>query len=72
MAKLIISIKETRRVLGKSTEKMSDKEIENTIETLDLLALQALKQAEEERLQKQDAQKLAELTYDIYKESQNQ
>lgn len=69
MAKPIISVKEARKILGKDAEKMTDQQIEDTIETLDLLATQAFKQAEEERLRKQDAKKLAELTYDIYKDS---
>lgn len=67
----MMSVKEARKVFGETAESMSDEQIENTIETLDLLATQALKQAKEERLRKEDAKKLAELTYDIYKESKD-
>lgn len=68
MTKPIISIKEARKILGKPAENMTDEEIESTVETLDLLAIDALKLSKEELLRKRDAKKLAELTYDIYQE----
>ncbi len=62
---MIISIKEARKILGNIANTMTDKQIEELVETLDVLAVQALKIAREKRI-KEDAQALAELTYDIY------
>lgn len=64
----VMSVKEARKILGKTAENMTDVEIESVVETLDLLAVEALKHGKEELLRKRDAKKLAELTYDIYKE----
>lgn len=66
--KPIISIKEARKILGKTAERMTDEEIDSVIETLDLLAVEALKLSKEDLLRKRDAKRLAELTYDIYQE----
>ena len=68
--KPIISIKEARKILGKTAERMTDEEIDSVIETLDLLAVEALKLSKEDLLRKRDAKRLAELTYDIYQEQQ--
>ncbi len=69
MTESVISIKEARKILGITAENMTDEEIESTVVTLDLLAIQALKLSKEELLRKRDAKKLAELTYDIYKDT---
>ena len=47
---------------------MSDEEIEFVIETLDLMAKDALKISTEEAHAKRDAYRLAKLTHDIYKD----
>lgn len=64
---MIISVQEARKILGKTAENMSDEEIENTIETLDLLAVEALDKARQKRIN-EDATAMAELIYDIYKD----
>ncbi|MEI7689351.1 MAG: hypothetical protein WCI79_00050 [Candidatus Saccharibacteria bacterium] len=45
---------------------MSDEEVQSTIETLSLLAIDALKLSKKKLAIERDAKKLAELTYDIY------
>jgi len=67
----IISVKEARKILGKDADGMSDEQIEETIQTLDTLAGHALELAKQELSRKRDAKALAELTYDIYKDTQN-
>ncbi len=64
----IIPIEEAREILGAKGEKMSDIEIAYLIETTDHMAEFALKQARKELIAKQDANKLADLIYDVYKE----
>jgi len=66
--KPIVSVKEAREILGKDADSMTDEEILNVINTLDLLAKDALEQAKRKIRMKKDAKALAELTYDIYKE----
>jgi len=68
---MIVSIKEAREILGKDAAGMTDDEIEFVIETLDLMAVDALKLSKEELIRKRDAKQLADLTYDLYRESQN-
>lgn len=65
----IVSIERARKILGKNAENMTDREIEELIETLDLLAKDALQEAKRRIVMKKDAKALAELTYDIYKDS---
>jgi vacuolar-type H+-ATPase subunit H len=43
--KPIISVKEARKILGKDAETMADREIEEVVNTLDLLAKDALQEA---------------------------
>jgi len=64
---LIITVKEARKILGKDANGMTDLEIGEVIETLDLLAKDALQEAKRRVGMKKDAKALAELTYDIYK-----
>jgi uncharacterized protein YjgD (DUF1641 family) len=64
---LIISIKEARKILGKSYEHMSDEEVESLIENLDAIAIVSLRDAREKRM-KQDANDMANLIYDIYQD----
>lgn len=68
--KLIISVKEARKILGKKSEGISDEEIEFVIGTLDLMAKDALKISTEEVHRKRDAYRLAQLTYDVYQNKQ--
>ena len=67
--KPIVSVKEAREILGKDADSMTDAEILNVINTLDLLAKDDLEQAKRKIRMKKDAKALAELTYDIYKDS---
>ena len=71
MDKPIISIKEARKILGKDAIGMADDEIANVIETLDILAKDALQKAREKLRIKKDARELAQLIYDIYKDKQS-
>lgn len=67
--KLIISVKEARKLLGKDAEDMSDDEIVHLIATLNLLAKDTLQMAREQLRMKRDAKDLANLIYDVYKEN---
>ena len=49
MEKLVISVKEARKILGKNGEQMTDVQIVELIELLDILAKEALRQAWEKR-----------------------
>ncbi len=66
--KTIISVKEARKILGEKAAGMSYEEIEFVVETLHLVAKDALKISIEEIHRKRDAYRLAQLTYDIYKD----
>ncbi len=65
---LIVSVDEARKLLGDDAEGMSDDEIAFVIETLDLMAKDALKLSKQELHRKRDAFRMAQLTYDIYKQ----
>jgi hypothetical protein len=65
----VISVTEARKILGKDAEGMSDEELRNIIHTLDLLAKDALRHARESISVKKDAKALADLTYNIHKDS---
>lgn len=69
--KPIISVKEARKILGKDADDMTNLEIENVIETLDLLAKDSLQVSKEKLLMKRDARRMAELIYDIYQDKKN-
>lgn len=47
VSELIISIKEARKLLGKTAEKLSDSEVEKLILDLDFIARNAIKQFKE-------------------------
>lgn len=47
MGKMIISIKEARKILGKTAEKLSDNEVEKLILDLDFVARNAIEQFKE-------------------------
>ena len=64
----VISVKEARKILGKAAESMLDDEIEFVIETIDLMAKDALKLSKEELHRKRDAKRLAGLIYDVYQD----
>lgn len=66
MSKSIISVEEAREILGKDARDMSDEQILEVIETLDLLAQDALQEAKRKIAMKRDAKQMAELLYDIY------
>lgn len=68
-AKPIISVKEARKILGKDANGMSDEDIESVVQTLDLLAKDALQKAKVKIRMKKDAKALAELIYDCYIDS---
>ena len=68
MAGLIISVEEARELLGKAGQNMTDEEIEEVIINLDIIAKDSLEMARNKLLMKRDANELAQLTYDIYKE----
>lgn len=63
-----MSVEEARKILGKNADSMTDREIQDVVETLDLVAKDALRQAKEKLLRKRDAKQLAELIYDIYQD----
>lgn len=65
---MIVSIEEAREILGKDAENMTNDEIAFVIETLDLMAKDALKMSREELYRKRDAYRMAQLTYDIYQD----
>lgn len=64
----IISTKEARKILGSATEGMSDEDVAQVVQTLHSLAKGAIEEAKRKLHMKKDAQALAELVYDIYKE----
>lgn len=68
MTGLIISVVEARELLGKAGKNMTDKEIEDLIVNLDVIAKHSLEMARNRLLMKRDATELAELTYDIYQD----
>lgn len=64
----IISVKEARRILGSGAQRMADEEIVDLISVLESMSRFALKKATRELQSKKDAQALAGLIYDIYKD----
>lgn len=64
----IISVKEAREILGTDAEGMSDEQILEVINTLDLLAKDALDLAKLQLKRKKGAGELANLIYDIYQD----
>jgi hypothetical protein len=67
MNKPIISVEEARNILGEDALQMTDTEILNVINTLDLLAKDALQEAQRRIRMKKDAKGLAEVIYTEYK-----
>lgn len=68
--KPIISVKEARKLLGKDARKMTDEEVLETINTLDVMANDALVQARKKQMER-DSMDLANLIYDIYQDKKN-
>lgn len=64
---MIVSVKEARKILGKMAKEMSDQEIIELVDNLDAIAIDALRQAREKRME-EDAMAFAELLYDIYQD----
>jgi hypothetical protein len=67
MYKPILSLEEAREILGDDATEMTDDEILNVINTLDLLAKDALQEAKRKIRMKRDAKGLAEVIYSEYK-----
>lgn len=63
-----ISVDEAREVLGSVANTMSDKDIKEVINTLDLMAKDSLEEARKRLEMKRDARDLANLIYDIYQD----
>jgi len=68
MSDLLISVSEAREILGENAKDMTDSELEFVLETLGLMANDALKISTNELHKKRDAYRMAQLTYDIYKD----
>lgn len=68
MYRPIVPLNEARKILGNDAVGMTDDEILNIIKSLDLLAKDALQEAQKRIKMKKDAKALAELTYDIYQD----
>lgn len=66
----MISVKEARQILGEKAEGTTDDEIEFVIETLSLMTKDALKLTKEDLHRKRDAKRLAELTYDMFRDEE--
>jgi hypothetical protein len=69
--KLIVSVKEARKILGSDAVGMSDKEIIEVISTLDVIAKDTLETARKQMKMKRDAADLAQLIHDIYQDKKN-
>lgn len=65
---MIISVKEARKILGKVASGMTDEQITETIETLDIIAKDSLQQARDRLKMNRDANEMAHLIYDIYQD----
>ncbi len=63
----IVPVEEARKILGKLAKEMTDQDILELVDNLDVIAIDALRQASEKRM-KEDAMAMAELIYDIYKD----
>lgn len=66
-----MSVQEARKELGNIAVLMTDDEIAAMINTLDLLATDALAEAKRRLTVKRDAAELAALIYDIFKEKKS-
>ena len=64
----IISVQEARIILGEDAVGMSDDEILQVINTLDILAKDALQLAREKLRMRKDAKDLANLIYGVYQD----
>ncbi len=62
---MIVSIQEARKILGDEAKDMTDLQVQQLIEDLDVIALYSLQEAVNKR--KKDATRLASLIYDAYK-----
>jgi KaiC/GvpD/RAD55 family RecA-like ATPase len=62
---MAVFVKEARKILGKMAKEMTDKEITKLVDNLDAIAIDALRQAREKRIE-EDALAMTELIYDIY------
>ena len=69
MSEPVVSVKEARSLLGEDVVGMSDDEIIEIINTLDLLAKDALQEAKRRASMKKDAKGLAEIIYSECKTS---
>lgn len=67
----IISVEEARKILGTDAAGLADDEILNIINTLDLVAKDALEEARRKVRMKKDAKELAEVVYSVYKDKKH-
>lgn len=65
---MMISVQEAREILGNDAKDMTNDEIEFVIETIGIMAKDALKISREELHQKRDSMRMANLAYDIYQD----
>lgn len=63
----VVSAKEARKILGNMAKEITDQEIIELVDNLDVIAIEALKQARGKRME-EDAMALSELIYDIYRD----
>ncbi len=70
--KPMISVEEAREILGSSALGMTDEDIFDVIETLDLMAKESLKKAKEKLAIKRSARDFAGFLYEQYIEEQKQ
>jgi hypothetical protein len=63
----IVSIEEARKILGSKADNMSDAEIVELVDNLDVIAVEALRLSHEKHM-KEDAMAMANLIYDIYQD----
>lgn len=66
----IVPVEKARKILGKLAKEMTDQEIIDLVDNLDVIAIDALKQAREKRML-EDAMAFAELLYDIYRDKKS-
>lgn len=64
----ILSVQEARKLLGDGAETLTDDQIQEMINTLDLMAKDTLEQVRRKVLMKRDAKDLANIIYDCYKD----
>lgn len=67
-----VSVAEARELLGESADRMTDEDLLEVLNTLDLLAKDAVENARRKVIMHSDAKDLANLIYDIYQNKKSQ